>query len=301
MSDELLRVLLEFQSFANGAASLYLFLKILPVRHERVLVAAVIVPDILISMVRYQLRGNPLSVLWLIYAFALPLFFWKAPLSHRILATSANTCLMFGIELIFGVAWISLTGTPNASYDAAYLNQAFSIFGRALFLMLYFPGANLLIRAGSKLRSDELRETSLVPLCALVLVQIAVIEFLFLPGLSVLSAEASYYLVALLALVGCALTDISLFAASRRHFEAQRERSRADALEQNLRACLREEADCVEALRQAARIRHDLRNHLQVLDGLIQRGRADEARDYATRLRELYLSPAREEVRGHDD
>lgn len=300
MSEELLRAILEFQSFLNSSASLYLFLKILPVRRKRALVASLIVPNALISMLRYQLMGNPLSVLWLIYAFSLPLFFWKAPLSHRILATSASTCLMFGIELVFGVAWIAITGTPNASYDAAYLHPLFSILGRAFFLVIYFLGASLLIRAGRALRSDELRESSLVPLCALVLVQIAVIEFLFLPGLGALSTEVSYYLAALLALVGCALADASLFVASRRHFEAQRERGCADALEQNLRSCLSEEADCVESLRQAARIRHDLRNHLQVLDGLIQRGRADEARGYVARLRELYLSPGHEGAWGHD-
>ena len=300
MSDELLRVILEFQSFLNGTVSLYLFLKILPVRRKRLLIALDIVPNILISVLRYQLRGNPLSVIWLIFAFALPLFFWKAPLSHRILATSANTCLMFGIELVFGTAWIALTGTPNASYDAAYLHPAFSVFGRLLFLALYFPGASLIIRAGRALRSDELRESSLVPLCALVLVQIAVLEFLFLPGLSALSTEVSYYLTAFAALVGCALADASLFVASRRHFEAQRERDCADALEQNLRSCLSEEADCVESLRQAARIRHDLRNHLQVMDGLIQRGRADEARSYAGRLRDLYLNPGNEGVQGSD-
>lgn len=300
MSEELLRAILEFQSFLNGSASLYLFLKILPVRRKRALVASLIVPNALISMLRYQLMGNPLSVLWLIYAFSLPLFFWKAPLSHRLLATSANTCLMFGIELVFGAAWIALTGTPNASYDAAYLNPVFSILGRVFFLVLYLPGSSLLIRVGRALRSDELRESSLVPLCALVLVQIAVLEFLFLPGLSSLSAEVSYYLAALLALSGCALADTSLFVASRRHFEAQRERDCADALEQNLRTCLREEADCMDSLRQAARVRHDLRNHLQVLDGLIQRGRTDDARAYVGRLRELYLGQGLPGERGLD-
>lgn len=286
MSDLAFRSVLEILSFLNSVVSLYFLLRILPVRRRGALVAAAVVPNVLVSVLRLVERGNSGSLLWMLYELLLPLPFWRAPLAHRLLASSASICLKLALEMLMGVVWILATGTPNASYDAASLSPVLSVLGRVLFLVLYLGGATLLLRAGSRIRSDAVRRMSLVPLCALVMVQVAVIELLFLPGFAELGGEVPYYLGGLLVLVVCVLADVALFAASRRYFEERGEREYADALERSLDECLREEAARMTVLRDAARVRHDLRNHLQVVSGLISRGRVAEAGAYARRMAE---------------
>lgn len=83
----------------------------------------------------------------------------------------------------------------------------------------------------------------------------------------------------------CFAADTVALVSLERHGTALREQQRIALLESQLSDYLEDSRDLLMGAADAARFRHDWRNHLQVVRELVARGEGDEARAYVSDLR----------------
>ena len=96
-------------------------------------------------------------------------------------------------------------------------------------------------------------------------------------------SDVLYYGTAALSLV-CFAADAALFASMGRYARKVRDEERAEALQRQLDSYLGDYAPVAEALERTSRMRHDLRNQVQVIEALGERGDYVAARDHAREL-----------------
>ncbi len=107
-------------------------------------------------------------------------------------------------------------------------------------------------------------------------------------GVSCFPADTALLAPIVLLAVAClAVNVLALRAIVLARQEAQ-ERERAAALERQIDACLASYAKLEAQATRAARLRHDARNHIGVLRGLVDAGKKDAALAYARALADEY-------------
>lgn len=84
----------------------------------------------------------------------------------------------------------------------------------------------------------------------------------------------------------CLVADMMLFVSIERFVLNWQAEQQARVLQARLSECLARYSQMAEILDQSAKMRHDLRNHLQVMQQLIQRGELDVAQGHLQTLRE---------------
>lgn len=80
----------------------------------------------------------------------------------------------------------------------------------------------------------------------------------------------------------CALADVLLFRALRRYTQEQLAQKRSAILEEQLSQQLEYYRAVVARIEQTALLRHDLRNQLQTVQTLVDRGEEARAREILT-------------------
>ena len=80
----------------------------------------------------------------------------------------------------------------------------------------------------------------------------------------------------------CALADVLLFRALRRYTQEQLAQKRSAILEEQLAQQLEYYRAVVARIEQTALLRHDLRNQLQTVQTLVDRGEETRAREILT-------------------
>lgn len=100
------------------------------------------------------------------------------------------------------------------------------------------------------------------------------------------------YAVVLALIVICLAGDAVALTSLRRFNRAEAARARADALEDQLAIYISGARSTAHEAERATRFRHDQRNHLQVLRGLVSQGDTERARSYVATLRHTLSQPA---------
>lgn len=219
----------------------------------------------------------------------LPLVLYAGDLRDRLLVaalllTSVRTAEMTGTS-----AWMLLTrGASAQSIAASWANYpahvASALFAALVMALLLWAFARQLgaVRAGLHGR--------VMALVGLLAVQSASLLVLGNAILRDAPAEPRLYPMASTVCLLCVLADVELLRVAGRLRVREEELARA----RQLGAAVDEHADRarreMEAVSEVAMLRHDVRNHLQVLRSLVEGGDEDEAIEYARTLAQVWRS-----------
>lgn len=219
----------------------------------------------------------------------LPLVLYAGDLRDRLLVaalllTSVRTAEMTGTS-----AWMLLTrGASAQSIAASWANypahMASALFAALVMAPLLWAFARQLgaVRAGLHGR--------VMALVGLLAVQSASLLVLGNAILRDAPAEPRLYPMASAVCLLCVLADVELLRVAGRLRVREEELARA----RQLGAAVDELADRarreMEAVSEVAMLRHDVRNHLQVLRSLVEGGDEDEAIEYARTLAQVWRS-----------
>lgn len=219
----------------------------------------------------------------------LPLVLYAGDLRDRLLVaalllTSVRTAEMTGTS-----AWMLLTSGASAqSIAASWANYpahvASALFAALVMALLLWAFARQLgaVRAGLHGR--------VMALVGLLAVQSASLLVLGNAILRDAPAEPRLYPMASTVCLLCVLADVELLRVAGRLRVREEELARA----RQLGAAVDELADRarreMEAVSEVAMLRHDVRNHLQVLRSLVEGGDEDEAIEYARTLAQVWRS-----------
>lgn len=219
----------------------------------------------------------------------LPLVLYAGDLRDRLLVaalllTSVRTAEMTGTS-----AWMLLTGGASAqSIAASWANYpahvASALFAALVLALLLWAFTRQLgaVRAGLHGR--------VMALVGLLAVQSASLLVLGNAILRDAPAEPRLYPMASAVCLLCVLADVELLRVAGRLRVREEELARA----RQLGAAVDEHADRarreMEAVSEVAMLRHDVRNHLQVLRSLVEGGDEDEAIEYARTLAQVWRS-----------
>lgn len=219
----------------------------------------------------------------------LPLVLYAGDLRDRLLVaalllTSVRTAEMTGTS-----AWMLLTrGASAQSIAASWANYpahvASALFAALVMALLLWAFARQLgaVRAGLHGR--------VMALVGLLAVQSASLLVLGNAILRDAPAEPRLYPMASTVCLLCVLADVELLRVAGRLRVREEELARA----RQLGAAVDELADRarreMEAVSEVAMLRHDVRNHLQVLRSLVEGGDEDEAIEYARTLAQVWRS-----------
>lgn len=219
----------------------------------------------------------------------LPLVLYAGDLRDRLLVaalllTSVRTAEMTGTS-----AWMLLTrGASAQSIAASWANypahMASALFAALVMALLLWAFTRQLgaVRAGLHGR--------VMALVGLLAVQSASLLVLGNAILRDAPAEPRLYPMASAVCLLCVLADVELLRVAGRLRVREEELARA----RQLGAAVDEHADRarreMEAVSEVAMLRHDVRNHLQVLRSLVEGGDEDEAIEYARTLAQVWRS-----------
>ena len=223
---------------------------------------------------------------------AIPLVCLSGSLVARIVAFASSQVLMFSAELPCGLYWVAATGAPVMSMEMTRIHLSdylVTIIIHTTFIAVTFF---LFVKVGRKcLRGSQSGKTSLqggvVPdsLRGGAFICFPATQFVLLSGLLwvafvVVSDDISYMIITLSVFLVCLAVDVFMFIQIQRYAETRLLTMQADGLKERAEDYLAAASSMQVELQGAARLRHDLRNHLQVVEGLCERGETAEARAY---------------------
>lgn len=219
----------------------------------------------------------------------LPLVLYAGDLRDRLLVAALLLTSVRTAEMTDTSAWMLLTrGASAQSIAASWANYpahvASALFAALVMALLLWAFARQLgaVRAGLHGR--------VMALVGLLAVQSASLLVLGNAILRDAPAEPRLYPMASAVCLLCVLADVELLRVAGRLRVREEELARA----RQLGAAVDELADRarreMEAVSEVAMLRHDVRNHLQVLRSLVEGGDEDEAIEYARTLAQVWRS-----------
>ena len=253
-----------------------------PSRHRRLLIcicAAAIALDTAERALTGAAVANPV---WIAVMYLAPLALWRGAVIHRMILIAGDVVTMALVEALGAMIWLPLTGGPFGSYEAAAASPLADAFCRVLMLVLLACRIPVFRRLSSALERLNLPAALLAPLVLLIFVQMGggIVAFYYTSVAGAMGTPV-YYAGMLCVAAFAVAADGMLLGSVARAAEVRREQARSRELAVRLGARLAEEQEMLERTSHAARLRHDARNHLQVLAGLIERGDLGAAIAYA--------------------
>ena len=237
----------------------------------------------------------PVRFLWYVADYALvPYLWWHAPQRLRVIAASLSVigelfteimCMVF--YSLFGLSLAEL-GSNNPLELVARLGTI-AIFWGIIAMMRRFLGTRLTPTPANRAhhaahtKSHTRDRGHLVFIVIQTLALTAFYIIFFCNGTQ--DVPLAWSIGALALTVVCAISSVIAMLSLQRYLRTCHERQRADALECELAAHVQASHALAAEGEQAARFRHDVRNHLQTLGLLIERGEVERARAYVADLR----------------
>lgn len=230
------------------------------------------------------------TFLWVVFQILVylvfPFAFWQERVSRKVLAVAVDVVLLMCCEFVLSVPWGLLTGLPaNAAgtlENAPGVKISLQLVDVLIVLCAGRWAAPLFCRwATGEKRTDVPAQENIAWFLPVQAVLIAV------PLFCVCSKEFSGTLLDLLLFATAAANlgaDAALFAAMARLRRQAEASARAQALEESLAECLARYEQLSQSAAAVARVRHDERNHAQVMARLIEDGELERARAYLAQL-----------------
>lgn len=230
---------------------------------------------------------------------ALPMMFLSGTVRARMFGFLLLQLGQIALEMPCSLVWVAVTGLPVMDFEAMrshfpeYLLVV--LFHTALVIALFVPVAVFCKRwvSGADLDgggqvdwnslSDELasarRLQGWVAIWFL-LMQLVLVSVLTWVASFLMRDNVAYMIVALCVFVICTGVDIFMLFQIRRYGDKQLSDLRAAMLESQVDECIRIAAGMCAEVEHVARFRHDLRNHLQVVCEMAERGETEDASLY---------------------
>lgn len=214
----------------------------------------------------------------------LPYAMYDAPRGRRALAVFAAFLPPLLCEALGFALWNALTGEGTVSEASAVASPTITFLIRTLFigvdLILYEALARFTGRALDGARPELARHAALLPAA-----QLPVILALLYLAMFDLRAIDGYELLIVGYIALCLLVDLAIGITVERASRAVAARERSRVLEGQVAEMLAVYSTFSERVEAAARLRHDVRNHLQVAEAMASRGDARRAREYLVSVR----------------
>lgn len=264
----------------------------LPVRNRLLFLSLMVVPLPLLSRLIDTTAVGPLNIVGYFASYLLlPVLFWKGGLVRRLTAGAILLVMEFVIELACSLAFLYLDIPLARSFISLE-----AVLARAVAIALYLVLGRLLSRvptslpirsegegAGESLPgADAAPETAHLVFMAPQLAVAIASSLLLLVHRSISPVP---YMLMTGVLTCCIVIYVIAESSFRRYRDARAAASRARSLSDQLSVHVRGSRLHREASEQAARFRHDMRNHLQVLSSLIASGDLKRSISYITDLR----------------
>lgn len=271
-----------FVVLVADAAILYALSRLLPLRRPRLLYAGELCCFFaLIFLVPTDATGWK-SLVSAIAFFALPVACYEGSFFTRALGAGVGALLSVAGELAGVLVWMLLTGLAVMDFEALALHPV--AFAVAVLLEAAFIAASGRALA-SPLRAFARMEGTFAHGFAQLVALQGLVLFSLVYFLLDSFAGAPWAWASAIVLVGVlTVGDVYLYKASRRASAEEAERRRAEALGAELELCLSSYEELVADATASARLRHDARNHLQVLRALMDKGDEKAALSYAREL-----------------
>ena len=295
--DELILIVGWIVGFGINAAVALVATWFLPVCHRGLfffcMVAAAVAAAFIASPTTMT-AGNIAG--FLINYIVIPCLFWEGPLSRRLVCGFLLISIEFATEILISGAF-AFAGMELNRDSGGILRLVMRLVNIAVILIVGRAAASVIGNTigGDAVKSASTEGSSATAVWRYVVFLLPQLSFLIIGSMVLMtyrSTEPWVYVLFFTAIVVCLVVDMIALLSFRRSIAAKRDVARAEVLERQL-ALHAESARAagVEAGR-AARFRHDQRNHLQVVLGLIERGQTERAADY---VRELRSGIAKEE------
>lgn len=211
-----------------------------------------------------------------------PYLFWRGPRGWRLVFAAGLMMTELAAELE-ALAFAAVVGPTDI---AALRGQAMAMVSIRPLAMGTMLVLGLLLRAAARRitrSAPSLRMGWFAPFFVLQMVLMVYPVMVLTAAVPVLDPALVPMFAAVF--VGCLLASVAATALLARRMAAEREQLRAEEMHATLDACLDDTRRQLDALAREARLRHDRRNHMQALDGLLARGEMEEARRYVAALR----------------
>ena len=250
---------------------------LLPMRHARLYWAVMLVICVGLLPIR-GLIPAPLRILCSVTTFALPAFLYEGPIGRRLLATASVVVCMMAVEVASDALWMVLTGTPIGDYDAARANMPEFLFMHLMCWVALIAVFSALKALFGKLNSSGSGE-GMLAYAGFPTVQSIFLMLMATIGLYPLREQHSWFTWAAVMSALCLAINLLLFFSMQRYQAKRLEDQRREALERQLDEYLSESGRVVREIASVSQLRHDLRNQVQVISALVERGDVDHARE----------------------
>ena len=269
--------------------------RILPPRSKKAYWAAVVVAMILTQFLKPVLTPFARMGLGLMGSLAVPFFCLRGSVVRRVVVCLASMLLQFAAEMVCAIVWVSLTGLQLMDNALAVAHApafvAAMIVGQLIVQPLLLTG----LRWVCNRVIPEYENADAPSTWTARFVLFPALQMLFFYVVMTLCFDAGQdSLGQLLLMLGlfvlCAVVDAILLHQMGQWVKKREADLQAALLEERIASYLQEMEGVQDLLANTARLRHDLRNHVSVVQLLAARGEYGEAR--------RYLSDARAQVEG---
>lgn len=226
---------------------------------------------------------------YLINYIVLPCLFWEGPLPIRIVCGFLLIASEFVVETFAGIV-LSLAGVPLDRDSGSLVLLLVRLAGVLIILIVGRLMAHIVARtiggdAGARVVFRGLQRSAIWRYALFLIPQLVFFAAAIMTLMKFRDTAPQTFAIFLLAVIVClAANAIALFSFGR-CIAARRDSLRAEALERQLVLNMEHARLCDVEAKRAARFRHDQRNHLQTVLGLIERGQTERAETYVRELR----------------
>ena len=246
----------------------------------------VVATQIPVSLLKYSFSVDITFVnvaFFMLYFAIVPMLFWDASVAVRATCAAIVVALGVAIECISGVFYYYMGFTVGR---IALADDASMVLLRVVYIAALLAAGAVLAPYTRRMAKSvpATRRSGAVYISIILLQAVLLLMFLFAPSIGGIQ-DMRHLAHQVPAVVASMVAMLIGLRSIRRSVEARVERAAAHAYEERLDAYLASMRDRIDAAEDAARFRHDHRNHLTVIRRLIEAGEVGAARQYVGDLR----------------
>ncbi|WP_165052848.1 MULTISPECIES: hypothetical protein [unclassified Adlercreutzia] len=256
----------------------FVYTKVLNMRNVPLFWVVRMVTSIGTSFIRLDVSMPVRLLIGLVEYFAIPYFMSKGRAGYRIIALTVLFIAMSVSEVLGVVLWYALTGMLLVRGDAlgALMPEFWLVRVMHLLLVVLLLGV---VSVALRRFSGEGHEHGFPLVAGLLITQVLLLS-LCIYAMQFLGGEKLFLSMGSLTLsLACVVVDVYLMVVIDRFERQRRAEGRVRMLEEQLSAYLEQYQHVAKSIEGVARLRHDVRNQLQVVNDLIVRGDLVRARE----------------------
>ena len=269
------------------AAIIYVQATLLPMRRRGTFALCEALLSLCVLVLKHapaEMAGILAGAVALLAMLVVPTLFYsrEVPLAYRLVASAMGMLLTWLGEMASGSVWVACGGTYSPTLYVS-LGAAPAVAIHLFFAVVVLIGGRLLREVLSRRGAARLSKSGEALLCAMPITQalFAWVMVVMIIQASPVDERGPVLLASAALAVFCVAADALLINAAHRYQRTLTERERSKTLEAQMQGQLDEYGELDTQVQCTARLRHDMRNHLLVLQQLVGQGDARQAQAYA--------------------